>query len=66
MTAPSHPYASLRGKVALVTGASSGLGAHLAKVLARAGCRVAVCARREDRLRAVCEAIAAEGGTARP
>jgi len=41
---------SLTGKIALVTGASSGLGAHFAKVLANAGAKVVVAARRRDRL----------------
>ena len=44
---------SLQGKVALVTGASSGLGHHFAQVLARAGAKVAIAARRVDRLEAL-------------
>lgn len=40
----------LKGRIALVTGASSGLGEHIAKVLAGAGARVAVVARRRERL----------------
>ncbi|MDH4653864.1 SDR family NAD(P)-dependent oxidoreductase [Pseudomonas sp. BN606] len=40
----------LRGRRALVTGASSGLGRHFARVLAAAGARVAVAARRVERL----------------
>jgi NAD(P)-dependent dehydrogenase (short-subunit alcohol dehydrogenase family) len=48
----------LDGRVALVTGASSGLGATVARTLADAGARVAVAARREDRL----AALAAEVG----
>jgi NAD(P)-dependent dehydrogenase (short-subunit alcohol dehydrogenase family) len=40
----------LRGRNAIVTGASSGLGNHFARVLASRGCRVAVLARREERL----------------
>ncbi len=40
----------LTGKTALITGASSGLGEHFARVLAVAGARVVVAARRADRL----------------
>lgn len=49
----------LDGRVAVVTGASSGLGAHMAATLARAGCNVALAARRAARLEAVAESIAA-------
>ena len=56
--------ADLSGRVALVTGASGGLGAHFAGVLAEAGAAVAVAARRLDACRAVAEAIAARGGDA--
>ncbi len=55
---------ALHGRAALVTGASGGLGAHFAGVLARCGARVAVAARRADACAAVCEAIAASGGEA--
>jgi NAD(P)-dependent dehydrogenase (short-subunit alcohol dehydrogenase family) len=54
----------LTGEVALVTGASSGLGARFAQVLAANGAKVALVARRKDRLDALCERIAADGGTA--
>jgi NAD(P)-dependent dehydrogenase (short-subunit alcohol dehydrogenase family) len=55
---------SLRGKTALVTGASSGLGRHFARVLAGAGAAVALAARRLERLEALQQEIAAVGGTA--
>ena len=55
----------LSGRVALVTGASSGLGAHFARVLAGNGARVVVAARRVERLRELTDGIAAAGGEAR-
>ena len=55
---------SLHGKTALVTGASSGLGQHFARVLANAGAKVALAARRLDRLQQVEAEIRAEGGQA--
>ena len=58
--------AGLDGRVALVTGASGGLGAHFAAVLARAGARVAVAARRVEGCAAVCDAVRAAGGEAEP
>lgn len=51
----------LRGRRALVTGASSGLGVELAEALAVAGADVALVARREDRLREVAERVSAHG-----
>lgn len=57
------PFA-MTGKVALVTGASSGFGEHFAQLLAQAGAEVVVAARRVDRLQALVETIAAAGGTA--
>lgn len=57
---------SLEGKSALVTGASSGLGAYFAKVLADAGASVAVTARRFENLRALADGITASGGVAIP
>lgn len=55
----------LDGRLALVTGASSGLGTHFARLLASVGARVAVAARRADKLQSVVDAIAQAGGQAR-
>ncbi len=54
----------LTGRCALVTGASSGIGHHAAFVLARAGARVVVAARRMAELEQLVNAIKAEGGRA--
>lgn len=54
----------LEGKVALVTGASGGIGAHLAMTLAGAGARVAVGARRRAPLADLVERIGSAGGRA--
>lgn len=51
----------LTGKVAVVTGASSGLGAHFAQVLGRAGATVCLIARSADKLSRVAEDLAAQG-----
>ena len=55
---------NLKGRVALVTGASSGLGVRFAEVLARQGASVALVARRADRLAAVKTRIEQAGGRA--
>ncbi|XP_063954995.1 uncharacterized protein LOC129258429 isoform X2 [Lytechinus pictus] len=52
---PSILGASLRGKVALITGASSGIGAGVARYFASLGCRLALTGRNMDNLQAVVE-----------
>lgn len=56
----------LTGQVALVTGASSGLGYRFAKVLAACGAKVAIAARRTDKLEALAKEIRDAGGVALP
>jgi NAD(P)-dependent dehydrogenase (short-subunit alcohol dehydrogenase family) len=55
---------NFEGKVALVTGASSGLGKRFAKVLALAGAQVVLASRRIDLLKELRAEIEAEGGAA--
>ena len=54
----------LSGQVAIVTGASAGLGVRFAKVLAACGAKVVIAARRPEKLEAVAEEIRAGGGQA--
>ncbi len=55
---------SLKDKVALVTGASQGIGRDTALALAEAGAKVAVAARNEEKLTVLAGEIAAAGGAA--
>lgn len=55
---------TLEGRVALVTGASSGLGAHFAALLARSGARVVLAARRIESCQLLAETIHSAGGIA--
>ncbi|GLZ84315.1 3-oxoacyl-ACP reductase [Metapseudomonas resinovorans] len=57
---------SLASRTVLVTGASSGIGAHLARVAGRAGARVVLAARRVERLQQLADAIRRDGGQALP
>lgn len=58
------PSFDLTGRTALITGASSGIGEHWARLLAAAGAKVAMCARRADRLEIIAKDIVASGGQA--
>src|SRR6056300_238959 len=55
----------IEGKIALITGASGGLGAHFAQVLAEHGAHVILAARRADKLQEQIKVIKAQGGHAR-
>ena len=50
------------GKVVCITGASSGLGRAMALEFARRGAAIGAVARREDRLRQLCDEVRAAGG----
>jgi NAD(P)-dependent dehydrogenase (short-subunit alcohol dehydrogenase family) len=59
-------WPGLAGKKALVTGASSGLGAHFAALLAAQGVQVVVAARRLDRLESLCADLTEKGASITP
>ena len=51
-------------KVALITGASRGIGTYIAKSLAKRGCRIVAIARDKDKLSTLCQEIENQGGNA--
>ncbi len=59
---PGPQERGVAGRVALVTGASQGIGRACAVVLASAGAKVALCARNQEKLKQVAAEIAANGG----
>jgi NAD(P)-dependent dehydrogenase (short-subunit alcohol dehydrogenase family) len=63
-TSPQNLAVDLTGQVAMVTGASGGLGRRFAETLAAAGASVAVAARRVDRLASLVEELRGQGRTA--
>ncbi|MEU6996029.1 glucose 1-dehydrogenase [Streptomyces sp. NPDC046465] len=60
----TQPHGSLAGKTALITGASSGIGAAAARVFTREGATVVLVARREDRLAQLVKELRADGAQA--
>src|SRR6476620_10574784 len=60
------PSFSVNEQVVFVTGASSGIGRHFAEILAAAGAKVALAARRADRLAELARDIEARGGACLP
>ena len=57
---------SLRNKVVIITGASSGFGEHAARLFSQEGCIVVLAARRPERLEVIAEEIRSQGGAALP
>jgi NAD(P)-dependent dehydrogenase (short-subunit alcohol dehydrogenase family) len=64
MTIENTTHHDFSGRVAFVTGGSSGIGFAAARAFARSGTRVVIAARRVDAGRAACRAIEADGGEA--
>ena len=64
MPASYRQQFDLTGRVAIITGASKGIGAAMARGLAEFGAKVVVCSRKQDAVDAVANAIRATGGEA--
>src|SRR5579864_8499924 len=64
--AEAHSLFDLTGRVAVVTGASSGLGAHFARVLRSHGAMLVLAGRREERLNALARELGSENAEAVP
>lgn len=66
MPNPAIASQSLEGKIAVVTGASSGLGVRFSRVLAAQGAHVALCGRRVDRLESLANELEEDGARVLP
>src|SRR4051794_482400 len=62
----STPWIHVQGKVALVTGASRGIGESIAKALGQSGAQVAIASRKIEGVTAAAERLRAEGVTVEP
>lgn len=62
MKGDSNSMFSLDGKVAVITGASRGIGEEIAKVFSRAGARLVICSRKQEALEKVADTIRHDGG----